>query len=181
MEVARFDELGSAAAAEVLLPCCASWRWVSEMVDGRPYGSLERLAAGADAALSGLRWADVEQALAAHRRIGAQRGDQRGDQPGDPAGHQPGDHARREAAWSAQEQRGAATLGVAARDQLLAANVEYEQRFGHVFLICATGKSAEQMMDSLEERLGHETSVEREVVRVELRDIVALRLAKAFR
>jgi 2-oxo-4-hydroxy-4-carboxy-5-ureidoimidazoline decarboxylase len=165
MEVASFDELGPADAAEVLSPCCASRRWVSEVVDGRPYGSLERLVEGSDAALGGLRWADVEQALAAHSRIGARAGDP----------------ARREAAWSAQEQRGTATLGVAARDQLLAANVEYEQRFGHVFLICATGKSAEQMMDSLEERLGHEASVEREVVRVELREIVTLRLAKAFR
>jgi 2-oxo-4-hydroxy-4-carboxy-5-ureidoimidazoline decarboxylase len=165
MEVARFDELGPADAAEVLLSCCASRRWASEVVDGRPYGSLERLVAGSDAALSGLRWADVEQALAAHPRIGDRARDT----------------ATRETAWSAEEQRGTAHLGVAAQDQLRAANVEYEQRFGHVFLICATGKSAEQMMDSLEERLGNEASVEREVVRVELRAIVPLRLAKAFR
>jgi 2-oxo-4-hydroxy-4-carboxy-5-ureidoimidazoline decarboxylase len=51
MEVASFDELGPADAAEVLLPCCASRRWVSEVVDGRPYGSLERLVEGSDAAL----------------------------------------------------------------------------------------------------------------------------------
>jgi 2-oxo-4-hydroxy-4-carboxy-5-ureidoimidazoline decarboxylase len=165
MKVASLDDLSPADAAEALLPCCASRRWISEVAAGRPYGSLERLVEGSDAALAGLRWADVEQALAAHPRIGGK--------PGDPAG--------REVAWSAEEQRGTATLGVAARDQLLAANVEYEQRFGHVFLICATGKSAEQMMDALEERLGNPASVEREVVRVELRDIVALRLAKAFR
>jgi 2-oxo-4-hydroxy-4-carboxy-5-ureidoimidazoline decarboxylase len=165
MNVACLDDLSPAEAAGALLPCCASRRWVSELVDGRPYGSLERLIEGSDAALAGLRWADVEQALAAHPRIGAQWGD--------PAG--------REVTWSAEEQRGTVALGVAARDQLLAANVEYEQRFGHVFLICATGKSAEQMMDSLEERLGNAASVEREVVRVELRNIVALRLAKAFR
>jgi 2-oxo-4-hydroxy-4-carboxy-5-ureidoimidazoline decarboxylase len=164
LPVARLDELGPDGAAEALLPCCASRRWATAVAAGRPYGALDRLTSASDSALATLDWPDIEEALAAHPRIGAR-----------PAGP-----AEREAAWSAQEQRGAAGLDAAARDELRAANVAYEERFGHVFLICATGKSAAQMLAALRERLGHEAGAEREVVRAELREIVALRLAKAF-
>ena len=174
--MARLDELGPSDAAEALLPCCASRRWVTQVAGGRPYGSLPRLVDGSHAALAGLEWTDIEQALAAHPRIG-DRG-----RPAPQAGPVPqAGPADREASWSAQEQRGTATLGTAERDELRAANAAYEQLFGYVFLICATGKSAGQLLAALRERLGHDAGTEREVIRAELREIVALRLAKAFR
>ncbi len=64
---------------------------------------------------------------------------------------------------------------------LRAANLAYEERFGHVFLICATGRSAAGMLAALRGRLGNDPAAEREVVRDELRRIVALRLGKTFR
>ena len=186
--MARLDELGPSDAADALLPCCASRRWVAQVAAGRPYGSLSRLVDGSDAALAALEWPDIEQALAAHPRIGererpaARAAPPRQEGPakqGSPAKQaSPGE---REASWSAGEQRGTATLDAAQRDELRAANLAYEQRFGHGFLICATGKSAGQMLAALRKRLTNEDAVEREVVRAELRDIVALRLEKAFR
>jgi 2-oxo-4-hydroxy-4-carboxy-5-ureidoimidazoline decarboxylase len=63
---------------------------------------------------------------------------------------------------------------------LRAGNVAYEERFGHVFLICATGMSAASVLAALQARLGHDPAAERAVVRDELMKIVRLRLAKAF-
>ena len=85
----------------------------------------------------------------------------------------------RESAWSRQEQSGAADSTVA--EQLLAGNVAYEARFGHVFLICATGRSPQGMLAELRRRLDNTTEAERGVVRAELREIVRLRLIKTFR
>ena len=109
--------------------------------------------------LRALRWDDVEQALAAHPRIGERAA---GDS--------------KEAGWSRDEQAGA-TPG----DDLVAGNRVYEERFGHVFLICATGLSGEEMLDRTRAR-GSATipATERDVVREELRKIVDLRLGKAF-
>jgi 2-oxo-4-hydroxy-4-carboxy-5-ureidoimidazoline decarboxylase len=164
LAVTAFDQLDPARAAAVLAPCCASRRWAGELVRGRPHGDLARLTAASDAAIGGLAWPDLEEALAAHPRVG-----------GSLAG--PG----REAAWSAAEQQSAAGAGPAQRDQLAAANAAYEERFGHVFLIRASGRSVVQMLAALRERLGHDPVAEREVVRAELRGIVALRLARVLR
>ncbi len=162
--VRSFDDLPTASAMAILQPCCASSRWVHEMVLGRPFGSLRRLAAASDDILVDLAWSDVAEALSAHARIGGQVGG-----------------TGREAEWSRGEQSGAS----GADEELIAAlatgNAAYERRFGHVFLICATGRSAEQMLLALQQRLDNPTAVERDVVRSELQAIVRLRLIKTFR
>jgi 2-oxo-4-hydroxy-4-carboxy-5-ureidoimidazoline decarboxylase len=164
LDVAALDRLDPGSAAAVLLPCCAAARWAGALAAGRPYGSLAALTVASDAAIAALDWADIEQALAAHPRIG-----------------QPPRGEGRESAWSAREQSAAAAAGDADRALLASGNAEYEQRFGHVFLICATGKPAAQVLAALRERLGNDPAAEREVVRRELAAIAALRLAKAFR
>jgi 2-oxo-4-hydroxy-4-carboxy-5-ureidoimidazoline decarboxylase len=146
------------------MPCCTSRRWVSGLVSGRPYARLDRLVAASDALLAKLDWAELESVLASHPRIGERVS--------------AGDRA---AGWSRQEQAGAATAANPVREQLATANTAYEQRFGHVFLICATGLSAEAMLAALRSRLRNDPVAEREVVRGELAKIVRLRLAKAFR
>lgn len=162
MEVAEFDRMALAGAIDVLRPCCASHRWVGEMLSGRPYVSFERLVAAADDALEQLGWTDVAEALDAHPRIGERLGG-----------------TDRESAWSREEQSGAADPSL--DDELVAGNIAYERRFGHVFLICATGRTAPQILEALRARLGNPTDVERRVVRTELREIVRLRLIKTFR
>jgi 2-oxo-4-hydroxy-4-carboxy-5-ureidoimidazoline decarboxylase len=164
LAVPAFDALDAGPAAAVLAPCCASRRWADLLVAGRPYRRQDALIAASDAAISVLTWDDISEALAAHPRIGGSLA-----------------AAGREAAWSAQEQRSAATAGAAERDELAAANAEYEERFGYVFLIRASGRSAADMLAALRERLGHDPAAEREVVRDELRGIVALRLARVLR
>jgi 2-oxo-4-hydroxy-4-carboxy-5-ureidoimidazoline decarboxylase len=164
LAVTEFDQLDPARAAAVLAPCCASRRWAGQLVAGRPHGDLAALTAASDAAVAGLQWTDLEEALAAHPRIGAAL-----------AG------SGREAAWSAAEQQAATRAGAAERDELAAANAAYEARFGHVFLIRASGRSAAEMLAALRGRLGHDPAAEREVVCAELRGIVALRLARALR
>jgi 2-oxo-4-hydroxy-4-carboxy-5-ureidoimidazoline decarboxylase len=161
--VAEFDAARPADAAAELVPCCASRRWVSKLVAGRPYRRLDGLSAASDRVLSRLDWRDVEEALTAHPRIG--------DGVSGPT---------REAGWSRQEQAGTAGTSPDTRQALIDGNLAYERRFGHVFLICATGLSAEVMLGSLQSRLHNDPVAEREVVRAELAKIVRLRLARAF-
>jgi 2-oxo-4-hydroxy-4-carboxy-5-ureidoimidazoline decarboxylase len=110
--------------------------------------------------VTALEWPDVLEALAAHPRIGERA-----------------TGADREAAFSRQEQSSAA--GELAED-LHAANVAYEERFGWVFLICATGRTAAEILGALAARLGNDEPTEQATVRAELAAIVDLRLAKVF-
>jgi 2-oxo-4-hydroxy-4-carboxy-5-ureidoimidazoline decarboxylase len=198
--VAALDRAPAADAAAMLSPACASTRWIRRLVDGRPYDSLDRLIAASDAAIGALSWPDIEEALAAHPRIGNRAPTGAGEPAADPpqapesqpsagsppAAESPGRESQapgedREAAWSQQEQAGAAAATPDVQAALRAGNLAYETRFGHIFLICATGQSATDMLAALRQRLSNEPGAEREIVRDELRRIVRLRLAKAFR
>ncbi|MFC4906012.1 2-oxo-4-hydroxy-4-carboxy-5-ureidoimidazoline decarboxylase [Actinomadura gamaensis] len=157
----RLNALPADAAEAELLTCCASRRWAAEIAAGRPYADAAELAAASDGALAALDWTDVREALDAHPRIGERA-----------AG------ADREARWSRGEQSAAATAEDGVRRALAEGNRAYEERFGHVFLICATGKTAAEILAALRVRLGHDTGTERTTVRAELAAIVRLRLAK---
>ena len=148
-------------ARRALTACCASRRWVATLADGRPYGSWTELAAAATAAIKALRWPDVLEALDAHPRIGDRA-----------AGES------QEAKWSRAEQSAAASADTAVLDALARANVEYERRFGHVFLICASGRPAEQILAEARRRLGNDAAAEQQEVRTELTGIVLLRLER---
>jgi 2-oxo-4-hydroxy-4-carboxy-5-ureidoimidazoline decarboxylase len=153
-----FNVAEPAVAEHDLLACCAARRWADELLARRPYHDLAQLRSVSERVLAALEWADLEQALAAHPRIGERA-----------TGNST------EAGWSRDEQAGATP-----NDDLVAGNLLYEERFGHVFLICATGLSGEQMLTALRQRLGNDPEAERDVVREELRKIVDLRLGKAF-
>jgi 2-oxo-4-hydroxy-4-carboxy-5-ureidoimidazoline decarboxylase len=135
-----------------MLSCCASRAFASAMVAGRPYASLEMLDAAIASAFASLTWDDVLEAMAGHPRIGD-----------------------RVTGTSAAEQSGVTD---ASRAALVAGNVAYEDRFGHVFLICASGLDGEQMLASLRERLTHDPGTERAVVTRELMKITVLRARK---
>lgn len=144
-------------AERELLSCCAARRWADELIVRRPYHDVATLVRVSDVVFASLDWADLEQAMAAHPRIGERA-----------------DGAGRESAWSGEEQSAAA----GSAEELRAGNLDYEQRFGRVFLICATGLSAAEILAALRARLGHDEDTERGVVREELRKIAALRLRK---
>jgi 2-oxo-4-hydroxy-4-carboxy-5-ureidoimidazoline decarboxylase len=154
VSLAAFNALPADEAATAMLGCCASRRFAHAMADGRPYPSLEAVAAAVPLVFSSLTWDDVLEAMAEHPRIGA-----------------------RVVGASAAEQSG---VGDAARTAFAGANAEYEARFGFVFLICATGLSGEQMLAALRERLTNDPYSERAVATAELRKITELRLRKAL-
>jgi 2-oxo-4-hydroxy-4-carboxy-5-ureidoimidazoline decarboxylase len=162
--IGELNEEPPEQAAERLRACNAAPRFAAELLAARPYPDAATLAGRAGAVARALPWDDVLIALAAHPRIGDRV-----------AG------TSAEAASSRQEQSSMADADAAVRAALLEGNRAYEQRFGHVFLICATGLSAEAMLAALRSRLRNDPVAEREVVRGELVKIVRLRLAKAFR
>jgi 2-oxo-4-hydroxy-4-carboxy-5-ureidoimidazoline decarboxylase len=157
--VEGFNGLPAERAERELLACCAAPAWAHRVVAGRPYPDRAELLAAGDAAARALSWSEVESALAAHPRIGER-----------PTG--PG----REAAWSRREQAGVATADL--RQALAEANRTYEERFGHIFLIFASGKSDAEMLAAARARLGHDDDTERATVREELRKIALLRLER---
>ncbi|MFJ4691341.1 2-oxo-4-hydroxy-4-carboxy-5-ureidoimidazoline decarboxylase [Streptomyces sp. NPDC088766] len=155
--LARFNALEEPAARAALHEACASTAWAEHLLAARPYATAEDLYATGDAAMVHLTAADLDEAMAGHPPIGRPR---------------PGDRA------SAREQRGMAGASETLKAQLLELNLAYQERFGHVFLICATGRTGEQMRDALRERLGNTPEREREIVRAELGKINRIRLAR---
>ena len=155
--LAEFNAAAAESARRDLLACCESGTFARVMSDGRPYPDPAAVLAAIDATFRALSWDDIVESMNAHPRIG--------------------DRVAR-GGWSAAEQSGAASAGTGVQQALADGNAAYEQRFGHVFLICASGLSGQQMLDQLQARLGHDPDSERAVVRDELRKITRLRLTK---
>ncbi|MET8286402.1 2-oxo-4-hydroxy-4-carboxy-5-ureidoimidazoline decarboxylase [Streptomyces sp. NPDC051639] len=155
--LARFNALEERAAYAALLEVCASAAWVRGLLARRPYATPDSLFTASDAAMAELSVADLAEAMAGHPPIGRPR-------PGDPT--------------SSREQRGMAGASEKLRAEMLELNLAYQEKFGHVFLICATGRTGEQMRDALEERLGNAPEREYEIVRVELTAINRIRLGR---
>ena len=159
------EELNRADRSELLatlLACCDVPSWAEAVVAGRPYADVDGLLATADLAARRMTPAEVAQALAAHPRIGERA-----------------QGAGTEAAWSRQEQSGV-SRDERTQSELAEANRAYEERFGRVFLICATGLSAEEVLAAARQRLGNDEATEEDVVADELRKIAVLRLRKVL-
>ncbi|MGW4946929.1 2-oxo-4-hydroxy-4-carboxy-5-ureidoimidazoline decarboxylase [Actinoplanes sp. NPDC004185] len=160
--VEAFNSLPTGRLEAELLAVCAAPAWGRAVAALRPYPSKEAVLAAADAAAAGLSWPEVLQGLSAHPRIGERA---QGDS--------------KEAAWSRREQSTAAGSGDdETRAALTAANHAYEDRFGHVFLIFASGRTQEEILAAARERIGHDEATERAVVTDELRKIALLRLER---
>jgi 2-oxo-4-hydroxy-4-carboxy-5-ureidoimidazoline decarboxylase len=160
----RFGALNAASdeqAAEQLEACNASRRWIGEILAARPYPDAETLLRTAERAARELPWGEVCTALDAHPRIGERASGQSA-----------------EAHWSRREQSAVATSDAATQDGLRSGNAEYERRFGHVFLIRANGRSAEEMLAELRRRLGNDEARERAEVTDQLAQITRLRVEK---
>jgi 2-oxo-4-hydroxy-4-carboxy-5-ureidoimidazoline decarboxylase len=162
--VVAFDVAPEGDLRDRLRSCCAAEGWVEEMVAGRPYRSEAALYAASDRATADLDDRGLDQALAGHPRIGDAA----------PAHGSDG----RSAAWSRGEQAGVATAGADVLGALAAANAAYEQRFGHVYLVCASGRSAAELLAVCQARLDNDAETERTVVLTELAKINRLRLGK---
>ncbi|MFF4382193.1 2-oxo-4-hydroxy-4-carboxy-5-ureidoimidazoline decarboxylase [Kitasatospora sp. NPDC001547] len=156
--LAALDALAAADAAElegILLEVCSSPRWAAAVAAAKPWSDREALLAANAAAMASLTAEDLRDAMAGHARIGRPIA---------------GDAA------SEREQAGIRGVDRTVLDQLHEANAAYEAKFGHVFLICATGRTALDMLAALRERHPNDAATEAEIVRGELRKINDIRL-----
>jgi 2-oxo-4-hydroxy-4-carboxy-5-ureidoimidazoline decarboxylase len=164
---AVLNALPADEARAALARCCGSTRWVAGMLARRPWASPTALYADAKATWAALGRDDFLEAFAHHPRIGA-RGDASGDQAREEGG----------AAWSRQEQARVGDANAETRRSLVEANERYLRRFGYIFIVCATGKSAAEMLGFLEERFCNDPARELAIAAGEQARITRLRLEK---
>jgi 2-oxo-4-hydroxy-4-carboxy-5-ureidoimidazoline decarboxylase len=169
--LADFNAAPAPALATRLRACCAADAWIDAVTGGRPYPDESALGKASDQATASLGDRGLAQALAGHPRIG--------DRLAAPGADGEADlEAGRDPSWSRQEQSGMNAAGDGIRAAIAAANAEYERRFGHVYLVCATGRSAGELLAICRSRLANPPEAEREVVLAELAKINRLRLAR---
>jgi 2-oxo-4-hydroxy-4-carboxy-5-ureidoimidazoline decarboxylase len=162
--LSQWNRLAENEAAAQILPCCGSQVWARAMTSQRPFEELAGLLKASDTIWSNLSEVDWLEAFASHPRIGG--------------GVPEGNFTQQSASWSAQEQSKAAMADDSVKLALAAANREYERRFGRIFIICATGKSAAEILENLERRLNNEESAENLEAAEQQRQITQLRLKK---
>jgi 2-oxo-4-hydroxy-4-carboxy-5-ureidoimidazoline decarboxylase len=174
------NDLPPQAARQALLECCSAPSWADQMAAARPYASVDDVVRQSGEVVAALTVADLAEALAGHPRIG-QRPDA-GDRPrqaaGDRLGQAAAEHSRRAADSSRREQSGVDQDDAATMRALAEANLEYERRFGHIYLVCASGRTGKELLDVLRGRLENDPEDEWQVVRTELQKINALRLQR---
>jgi 2-oxo-4-hydroxy-4-carboxy-5-ureidoimidazoline decarboxylase len=164
MNVAAINAWTKAEAGESLRRCCGSTRWSREMEGMRPFDSEAAVLEAAEQIWWALEPADWLEAFAAHPKIGA-------------GGGTSAEHAAT-AAWSKSEQAGTERATDDVLAELSEMNRRYEARFGFIFIVCATGKSAEEMLAAIKSRLLHSPEDEIRWAAAEQVKITRLRLEK---
>ena len=164
ISVTELDAMTAPRAAEVLASCCGSTRWVSAMVARRPFKSRGAVKSAADEVWKSLESSDWLEAFASHPRIGERS-----------SATQPGELGN---SWAAAEQSGVEVARHDVRSALAEANRKHEERFGYIYIVCATGKTAEEMLALARERLRNDPDDELKIAAEEQRKITRLRLDK---
>ena len=163
-DLAWLNTLSAEEAAKELLQCCGSRRWAQEMANRRPYQSLETLIKTANDVWWTLQPNDWLEAFRSHPKIGEKK-----------AAESVSAQSRE---WSGQEQAGASNASQEIVDSLATLNRAYEQKFGFIFIICASGKTSDEMLSALRERLEHDPVTELRIAAGEQSKITELRLRK---
>lgn len=159
MNLQQFNSADRVVATDLVLACANVPRWAQEVVAARPFATV---AAAVDAARTSAEpWTgtEIDEALANHPRIGERAAGQRLD-----------------AQLSRSEQSGVDPHDAAVAQRLSEGNRAYEERFGYVFLIRAAGRSAQEILAALDERLRNDPATERQIAAQQLREIACLRL-----
>jgi OHCU decarboxylase len=162
--VEKLNRLPSDEALAALLACCGSARWAEQVAALRPFWDVGQLLRIAERVWSELGPDDWLEAFRAHPRIGERK-----------AERETGERARD---WSEGEQSRARDAAVQTLDALSEANREYEARFGFIFIVCATGKTADEMLGLLRARIDNDPETELRVAAGEQWRITELRLKK---
>lgn len=151
-------------AASELLQCCGSKRWAEAMVSRRPYSNLQTLLTTADDIWWSLQPPDWLEAFHSHPKIGGKKA--------------AASVSEQSSQWSGQEQAGVSSATQTTIDALATLNEAYDQKFGFIFIICATGKSSAEMLAALQERLENDPATELPIAAAEQDKITHLRLKK---
>lgn len=159
----RWNSLEPDEAVREVLPCCGAHAWAEGLAGRRPVGSAEELFAASDGVWSALPERDWQEAFDSHPRIGQQ--------------HAPTATAE-SLKWSSQEQRAAMSPDEAVKAALADGNRRYEEKFGRIFIVCATGRSAGGILAILERRMRNSVEVELREAAEQQRQITHLRLRR---
>ncbi len=163
----KLEQLNQAAkktAKSNFLNCCGSQTWARMMTEARPFADVVALMNQAEQIWQNLESQDWLEAFAAHPKIGARNAVLQ--------------QSTQSAEWSNAEQSGTQTAADSLRTELKKANRLYEEKFGFIFIVCATGKSAEEMLDLCRRRLNNDTDSEIRIAADEQRKITKIRLKK---
>lgn len=164
MKLEHFNELGREQCHDALRQCCVSTRWIEQMAQARPFSSADQLYQSADRIWQGLAMPDYLEAFEGHPKIGD-------------LNSLKAKYANTKALASG-EQAGAASASDAVLQALAEGNAAYEKRFGFIFIVCASGKSAEEMLQLLQQRLSNDLETELKIAAGEQAKITRLRLHK---
>jgi len=162
--LARWNRLPPNEAMRVILPCCGSKAWAQGMVSRRPFANEDALLDASDETWRNLMRADWMEAFQSHPRIGES--------------HPSRSASTQSVEWSAQEQRDVAAAEAVVKTALADANREYERRFNRTFIVCATGKSAQEILEILRRRLQNDAETELHEAAEQQRQITEIRLRK---
>jgi len=162
--LAAWNRAGHAQALDAMIACCGARRWAAAIVALRPIASVTELSREADRAWDTMREPDWLEAFACHPRIGERK----------TAAHA----GAQSAAWPQQEQSSASAGGAKVLGELAEGNRLYEERFGFTYIVCATGKSAEEMLAILKRRLASNRDSELREAAEQQRQIMQIRLGK---
>lgn len=164
---AGLEQLNALSITDVrieLRKCCGSTAWIDGMVAARPFATLDELFEAADRVWDGLEEPDWREAFDAHPKIGEKKAVQ--------------EQSETASRWSTEEQAGMSQASTDVVQRLADANQRYFDRFGFIFIVCASGKSAGVMLALLEERLSNPRDEELRIAAVEQGKITRLRLDK---
>lgn len=159
----RWNSLDPKLAAEEIIPCCGSRAWAAGLAAQRPISDEEHLSVMSDAVWLGLPEAAWQEAFDSHPRIGEQKAKA---------------STATSLGWSASEQMAAITPDGAVKLALAEGNCRYEATFGRTFIVCASGRSAAEILAMLESRMSNDPIVELNESAEQQRQIMRLRLAR---
>lgn len=164
--LARWNSLDPMLAASEILPCCGSRAWAAELAARRPIVDENLLSITSDAVWRGLPEAAWQEAFDSHPRIGEQKAKAATDASLN---------------WSRSEQSAALSPDEAAKLALAEGNRRYEAKFSRIFIVCASGKSAAEILAILENRMNNDPATELHAAAEQQREITQLRLARWLR
>lgn len=166
MTLDEFNRRGAEKAKEDLFKCCGSTAWLDDLMQHFPFPSTEDLKICSDRSWFSRSKTDWLEAFSHHPKIGDNENEIK--------------NFTSTKEWAGQEQAGVRDAGQPVLDELRALNVEYQKKFGYIFIVCATGKSADEMLEILKNRLNNDPEKELHIAAIEQNKITHLRIDKIF-